>query len=139
MTSTTPIARKRHVCDHCCHAIDKGERYCRQSFLPGEYDYDTFGTFKCHRFCADLTSRYHREHDLCSDEGVDFEEALHELWEQWGVKGYLAACQDVDTYRQGWARVQAGETGYTETQVRAFERRSQDVYPAFFFDDEVDA
>lgn len=50
------IARKRHICDHCRGAIDKGTMYRSQHYVVDGY----LCRFKSHRDCSDAADAYEK-------------------------------------------------------------------------------
>lgn len=140
--STTPIARKEHRCDYCGYTIEKGEMYRKFVALPGEYGWDDFTVFKSHRFCSDLARDYHDRYGLCSDEGVDFQEALSELWEEWGLERYLsswARYEEAIGYHQRCVQSKWKDKGWNDRAHSALKNtlyRFAEIPRVLMFDDE---
>jgi hypothetical protein len=66
IADTTQRAAKAHHCDHCGKSIAIGESYRR---IRGVWDGDP-GVFRAHIDCEDVARKMHRNHGLCSDEGI---------------------------------------------------------------------
>ena len=66
IAQTWQNARKQHQCDHCMKPIAIGTRYHR---VRGVWEGDP-GVFRSHVECAEVADKMHRNHGLCSDEGI---------------------------------------------------------------------
>lgn len=67
LSNSSPIARKRHFCDHCGCGIEKGQRYIRAAFVDGGRAY----SWASHEDCQALAIELWREYGLgFSDDGI---------------------------------------------------------------------
>lgn len=138
MRQTFSPARKEHICTYCGHTIEKGERYHKAVYLPGEYGWEDFTVFKGHRFCTSVAQAYHEAWGLCWDEGVEFESVLSDLWEDWGLRNFLSRWETSDRVTEAYKR--AREKGDDkEREERLFKQMihaAKQLPEQLYFDDD---
>jgi len=89
-TTSTPTARKEHVCDFCGCKIKVGEKYSRFS---GKYDGEMFDTVH-HLLCSEIIRQYC---DYIDDQEYDLDSAY-----EWVQETVCAGCEHYDDERDDY-------------------------------------
>lgn len=79
LRNSSPVARKRHICEWCGQAIEPGTRYDAEARIwEGDFYY-----LKAHQGCNKLAYLLWAEGDYADDEGLDmdgFKELVREYY-----------------------------------------------------------